>query len=85
MKNVTLNIFQNSRNIKSLKFETFQEVSAFIRNDLKKMGKFNLSCSSKKSMWSITTYYKLLDNNIVYEVRNKRSFLKKNVLAIGAV
>ena len=85
MGGVTLKKFKNNKNVESLKFETFQEVSDFIQNELKSLKKFSLSCSSKKNGMGTITYYKLKDKNITYEIKNKISFLKKNMITIGEI
>ena len=85
MGGVTLKKLENNKNIKSLKFDTFQEVSDFIQNELKSLKRFSFSCSSKKNWRSTITYYKLKNENITYEIKNKKSFLKKNMLTIRGV
>ena len=85
MGGVTLKKFEKNKNVKFLKFETFQEVSDFIQNELKSLKKFGFSCSSKKKWLSTITYYKLKDKNITYEINNKMSFLKKNMITIGEI
>ncbi len=85
MGGVTLKKFENNKNVEFLKFENFQEVSDFIQNELKSLKKFSFSCSSKKNVLSTTTYYKFKDKNITYEIRNKLSFLKKNMITIGGI
>ncbi|MEE9165610.1 MAG: hypothetical protein V3U15_05050 [Nitrospinota bacterium] len=85
MGGITLKKFENNKNVEFLKFETFQEVSAFIQNELKSLKKFSFSCSSKKKGLSTITHYKLKDKNITYEIRNKNSFLKKNMITIGEI
>ncbi len=85
MRGVTLKKFDNNKNVEFLKFETFQDVSDFIQNELKSLKKFGFSCSSKKKWLSTITYYKLKDKNITYEINNKMSFLKKNMITIGEI
>lgn len=85
MRGVTLKKFENNKSVESLKFKTFQEASDFIQNELKSFKKFSFSCSSKENGWSIITYYKLKDENITYEIKNKKSFLKKNMVTIGGI
>ena len=85
MGGVTLKKFENNKKVEFLKFATFQEVSDFIQNELKSLKKFSFSCSSKKNWLSTVTYYKLKDKNITYEIKNKMSFLKKNIITIGGI
>jgi|TARA_Y100000031_G_C7955376_1_gene263448 hypothetical protein len=86
MRGVMLYKFQNNKNVESLKFETFQEVSDFIWGELKGMKRFNFSYSSEKNGWRETiTHFKLKDHNIVYVIKNKKSLLKKNMLIMGEI
>ena len=84
MKKVKLCKFQDDQKIESIKFETFQEVSNFIWNELKGMKKFNFSYSSNKNWLGETiTHLKLKDSNIMYIVKSKNYLLRKNIFKIG--
>ena len=71
MGGVTLKKFEKNKNVKFLKFETFQEVSDFIQNELKSLKKFSFSCSSKKNGMGTITYYKLKDKNNLKKTSEK--------------
>ena len=83
MRVFTLKKFQNDEKIQSLSFDTFQEISDFIWGELKCLEVFNFSCSSEEEGSNMVTYYKLKDENITYEIRNKKFASKKNMLMIG--
>ncbi len=80
---VTLDKFKDDKNIKSLTFDTFQEASDFIWNELKEMKKFNFSYATEKRRGKTITHFKLKEKRINYVIQNRRMLFRKNMMKIG--